>query len=85
MPLDFTIHFDEAIPDDDITRTVVNAVEDAGLIRFVNTSDRDSYGYDSMSMLQCVILAMTLFGYVSVRQLEDLCRYDTRFLFLLMG
>jgi transposase len=85
MPLDFTIHFDEAIPDDDITRTVVNAVEDAGLIRFVNTSDRDSYGYDSMSMLQCVILAMTLFGYVSVRQLEDLCRYDTRFLFVTHG
>lgn len=36
-------------------------------------------------MLECVLLAYTLFGYASVRQLEDYCKHDIRFIDLMQS
>lgn len=85
LPLDYTVKFDEMIPKDDITRTVCDAVINAELIRYINTRDRDAHGYDSIKMLMCVMLAMTLYGYASVRDLSEFCKYDARFIFITNG
>lgn len=82
---DFKISYENDIPSDDISRTVVEVVEGANVLRYVDFSNRNSYGYDGMLMLQAVILAFSIYGYASTRQLESLCRFDIRFKFIMRG
>lgn len=82
---DFKISYENDIPSDDISRTVVEVVEGANILRYVDFSNRNSYGYDGMLMLEAVILAFSIYGYASTRQLESLCRYDIRFKFIMRG
>ena len=82
---DFKISYDIDIPEHDISRTVVEVVEGVNILKYVDFSNRNSYGYDGMLMLQAVILAFTLFGYTSTRELESLCKYDIRFKFIMRG
>lgn len=85
LPLDFTVSYDLDIPKDDISRTVKNIVERINLAKYIDFSNRNTYGYDAVIMFECVILGKTLKGYVSLRDLEDLCRFDTRFKFITQG
>ncbi|WP_277017488.1 transposase, partial [Absicoccus porci] len=57
-------------------------VETINPLKYFDLSHRNSYGYDSVNMLQCVLLA---FGYVSLLKLASLCRYDIRFQFIMDG
>ncbi|RNM31543.1 transposase [Absicoccus porci] len=57
-------------------------VETINPLKYFDLSHRNSNGYDSVNMLQCVLLA---FGYVSLRKLASLCRYDIRFQFIMDG
>ena len=82
---DFKISYDKDIPEHDISRTVVEVVEGVNILKYIDFSNRNSYGYDGMLMLQAVILAFTLFGYASTRELESLCKYDIRFKFIMRG
>lgn len=85
LPLDFTISYDKDIPEDDISRTVKSVAERINLAKYVNFSNRNSYGYDGVVMFKCVILGKTLKGYASVRDLEEFCKYDIRFKFIAEG
>ena len=55
------------------------------MFKFIDFSHRNSYGYDGVKMLECVLLAFALNGYASTRELEDLCKYDIRFQFIMEG
>lgn len=59
---DFKIFYENDIPSDDISRTVVEVVEGANILRYVDFSNRNSYGYDGMLMLEAVILAFSIYG-----------------------
>lgn len=85
LPLNITIKYDEIIQPDDIVMTVVKAVRESGIIKYVKTEQRDAHGYDSMNMLTAVMLAFTLFGYASLRELESYCANDARFLLVTGG
>src|SRR5699024_78192 len=60
-------------------------VEGVNVFKFIDFSHRNSYGYDGVKMLECVLLAFALNGYASTRELEDLCKYDIRFQFIMEG
>lgn len=83
FPLCFV--YEDSIAIDDISRTVKEVVEGVNIFKFIDFSHRNSYGYDGMKMLECVLLAFALNGYASVRELEDLCKYDIRFRFIMEG
>ena len=79
MELPVTLDLYSVIPRDDISRTVLTAVSESGVYRYVANNGRDSHGYDCQKMLKAVVLASTLLGQASVREIEDLCRNDIRF------
>ena len=83
MPLDFNIRIDSSSKS--IVNTICNACTEAGLFRFIHIVNRNQYGYNSEEMLECVLLAYTLFGYASVRELEDYCKHDIRFIYIMQG
>ncbi len=85
LPLDFTVSYDVDIPKNDISRTVKSIVERINLAKYIDFSNRNTYGYDAVMMFECVILGKTLKGYVSVREYEELCRFDNRFKFITNG
>lgn len=82
MLLDFNISFEKDIAPDDICRTVMEVTERINLCKYVNFSNRNSYGYNGIMMFNLVILAKALFGYASTRDLERLCKTDIRFMFI---
>ena len=51
LPLDFTISYDKDIPEDDISRTVKNIVERINLAKYIDFSNRDTYGYKGVMIL----------------------------------
>lgn len=83
IPLSFS--YEDSIDKDDISRTVKEVVEGANILKFIDFSNRNSYGYDGMKMLECVVLAFALDGYASTRKLEQYCKYDIRFQFIMDG
>lgn len=83
FPLSFV--YEDSIAQDDISRTVKEVVEGVNIFKFIDFSHRNSHGYDGMSMLQCVLLAFALNGYTSTRELEDQCKHDIRFQFIMNG
>lgn len=80
LPLDINLKTDVILNNDDLVRTVTDAVRDSGIIKYVSFRNRDAHGYDSMKMLTAVMLAWTIYGYASVRELEEYCRNDIRFI-----
>ena len=83
FPLSFV--YEDSIAKDDISRTVKEVVEGVNIFKYVDFSHRNSYGYDGQKMLECVLLAFALDGYASTRELEDRCKYDIRFQFIMEG
>ena len=83
FPLNFI--YEDSVDPDDISRTVKEVVEGVNVFKFIDFSHRNSYGYDGVKMLECVLLAFALNGYASTRVLEDLCKYDIRFQFIMEG
>lgn len=77
--LPLALDLDREIPEDDIARTVIRAVEESGIIRHVYSGSRDSHGYRSIDMLKAVMLANTLKGSATLREMEEMCRNDIRF------
>lgn len=83
FPLSFV--YEDSIDKDDISRTVKEVVEGVNIFEYVDFSNRCSHGYDGMNMLECVLLAFVLDGYASTRKLEQYCKYDIRFQFIMDG
>ena len=83
FPLNFV--YEDSITDDDISRTVKEVVEGVNVLKYFDFSHHSSYGFDSLKMLECVLLAFAINGYTSLRNLEKLCRYDIRFQFIMDG
>ena len=46
-------------------------MEVGNIFKFINFFHRNSYGYDGMKMLECVLLAFAVNGYASVRKPEE--------------
>ncbi len=80
MLLDFSFSFENDIADNDICRTVIEVVEGINIGEYVNFDHRNTYGYNGVMMFTLVLLAKTLFGYVSTRELAELCKHDVRFM-----
>lgn len=73
--MDFTFSYGKDIPEDDISRTVKNIVEKINLAKYIDFSNRDN----GVMMFECIILGKAIKGYASVRDLEELCRFDNCF------
>ena len=58
FPLNFV--YEDSIPDDDISRTVKEVVEGVNVLKYFDFSHRSSYGFDSLKMLECVLLAFAM-------------------------
>ncbi|HAM30852.1 MAG TPA: hypothetical protein DCP49_05425 [Erysipelotrichaceae bacterium] len=83
FPLSFI--YEDSIPSDDISRTVKEVVEGVNVFKYIDFSSRHDCGYDGLKLLQCILLAYALKGYASLRNLEDLCKFDIRFQFIMDG
>ena len=79
LDLPVTLKLSEEIKETDISFTVIKAVEDSGIVRFVTSKGRTYHGYSSLDMLKAVILSHTLSGSVSLRDMEENVRNDIRF------
>ena len=78
--LDFSFSFENDIAHDDISRTVIDIVERINLGNYIDFDNRNAHGYNAVMMFTLVLLAKTLFGYVSTRHLASLCKTDVRFM-----
>lgn len=85
MLLDYTMSFENNVPQDDISRTIIDLTERMDLNKYGDFSGRDSRGYDSLSMLRACLLAFAEYGYVSLRDLEHLAVVDIRFNHIFQG
>lgn len=85
LPLDFEVSFDKDIAKSCISRTIHEVVEGVNIFKYVNFKNRNVRGYNPVCMFKAVLLAFALDGYASVRKLEDSCRHDIRFRFLMNG
>lgn len=74
-----TLDLNTLIDERDPARTVIKAVEESGIYRYVSTKGRDSHGYHSIDMLKAVVLSKMLLGYAGLREMEDISRNDIRF------
>jgi transposase len=79
LELPVTLDLNTLIPEDDIARTVLMAVSESGVYRYVVNNSRDSHGFGCREMLKAVILANTQLGIASVRDMENLARNDIRY------
>ena len=82
LPLQFNLSFQNDIAHDDISRTVLEVTGGINLNKYIDFTNRNTHGYNGI-MFNTLILAWALFGYASTRKLEELCRTDIRFMFLM--
>lgn len=82
MILNFTFSFEKDIAHDDICRTIIEIAEWINVGKFVDFKNRNTHGYDGVTMFKLLVLAFALFGYTSTRELEKLCQTDIRFMFI---
>lgn len=80
MLLDFSFSFENDVAHDDICRTVIEITEGITISKYVDFKNRNTHGYNGVMMFTLVLLAKTLFGYVSTRELAALCKTDVRFM-----
>lgn len=73
------------LPEDDISRTIYDAILSSGMLPALGLDKRNCHGYPVLSMLTAVLLAFAENGYASVRQIERNCRFDKRYIFLFHG
>lgn len=85
MLLDFSMSYENNVPQDDISRTIIDLTERMNLNEYGDFSGRDSHGYDSLSMLRACLLAFAERGYASVRELEHMAVVDVRFNHIFQG
>ena len=83
--LDFTCSFENDVPQDDISRSVIQITERININNYVDLRNRNSFGYDGVMMFKLVLLAFAEKGYCSTRDLADLCRFDIRYKFIAQG
>lgn len=79
MLLDFTYSFEKDVDECDLSRTIMEIIERINLNKYIDLHNYDKRAYHPAMMLACILLAFADGGYASLRQLENLCRYDLRF------
>lgn len=85
MLLQFPINFD-VITKDDIFYTVLEIVEGVNLSDFISFKKHRNDGYDKLALFSALLLSLAIHGkLISLRKLEEECRYDVRFQYILNG
>ena len=79
MLLDFENSYKFDIPKDDLSVTVMEVLGRINLNTIIDFQNYDARSYDPVMMLSVILLAFSEEGYVSLRKLEKLCRYDIRY------
>ena len=79
MLLDFTYSYEKNVDKCDLSRTVMEIMERIDLNKYIDLHNYDKRAYHPGMMLACIILAFVNGGYASLRELEELCKYDLRF------
>ena len=79
MLLDFTYSYEKNVDKCDLSRTVMEIMERIDLNKYIDLHNYDKRAYHPGMMLACIILAFANGGYASLRELEELCKYDLRF------
>lgn len=83
FPLDPYINFDSSISKFDESRMIMDITERIDIYKYIEyPNPKTVREYDDLIMLRIVLLAYTLFGFASLREMEKLCRYDIRFMFV---
>lgn len=81
---DVGVNFDHDIPEDDISRTVLDVSERINIYDFVelpNLAGRRPE-YTDKQMMRIILLASALGDYKTLRNMDELCKYDIRFKFV---
>lgn len=76
------------IKNDDLVISFSEIISQVNLDKYICyrfTDSRGRLGYNPIDLLKTVLFGFTLEGYASLRKLEDLCRNDIRFMFLMRG
>lgn len=81
---DVGLYFDRDIPEDDISRTVLDVSERINIYDYI---ERPNPGgrrpdYTDEQMMRIILLASALGEYKTLREMDDLCKYDIRFMFV---
>lgn len=84
MLLETSISFED-IAKDDLLRTVMKVIERINLKKWIDFKKMRSDAYDPISLLTVLLFAYAKYGYASLRQLEEIGRYDLRCRLLLQG
>ena len=82
FPLDFTVNFEQSVPEDHLARTVMRVAERINIGKYVDLRKRDSYGIDGRILFCIVMYAYADRGYASLRELERLCRENVVYMFM---
>lgn len=86
IQLKLPLVFDEIIDINDSVCTFVNLMNEVDLRKYLVSSKKNRSGragYNPLTLLQVVLYAFQLRGYASTREIEDLCKNDIRFRYLL--
>lgn len=85
MLLQIPENFD-VIAKDDMFYTVLEIVEGVNISDFINFNKRRSDGYDKLALFSALLLSLAIHGkLISLRDLEQECRYDIRLQCILNG
>ena len=82
--LDFSFSSSD-IKYDDLFLSVVNIVERINLKKYIDFTKIRKNSYDPKALFTVVLFAYASKGYASLRDLEDMCRYDARCRLLMGG
>lgn len=82
LPLDFTFSFEKDVPENDISRIVIQIVERINIGKYIDLTNRETHGYDGVMLFKLIMLAFAEDGYASTRQLENKCRFDLRYRYI---
>lgn len=83
--LDFNFSFQKDVAVSDLSISVLEIIRRINLHAFIDFKNLDTRAYDPVSLLTIVVLAFSERGYTSLRELEDLCRYDLRYRIICNG
>lgn len=81
---DVGVNFDHDIPEDDISRTVLDVSERINIYDFVELPNLGGRRpeYTDKQMMRIILLASALGDYKTLRNMDELCKYDIRFKFV---
>lgn len=77
--LDQNFSYEKDVEKDDLSRTVLELMEKINLANFIDFNEVDTRSKDPKKMLSLIVLGHVLYGSPSLRKLEEMTQYDSRF------